>query len=231
MHRSIGGRGGKLDRCAVPDMTASDTRPAQPLRDRLRDDLVAGLTHALSNRVATISAAAHWLGSASGEARQVAVMLAEETAKLEDIVHLLRLLPENERAPAEPIHVPEMLAETAALFRHHRALRGRRCVVQAASDVQPVWAPRAALRQALLLALAATEQGAGQEVTIGCAGTDAVVVLSIGPADPDASAADTIAVRDAMRATGGDALDGDASRYELRLPTLLEIRRGARDRG
>jgi hypothetical protein len=118
----------------------------------------------------------------------VARILGGEGERLEELLGLFRHAtadPFGDDAGAEPLHVPELLAEVAAIAGY--ALPDASVRIEAAPDVPPAVAPRAALVQALLVTVVA---GTGGTITLRAAGDgDAVRVLVAGAVGDGAAAA------------------------------------------
>ncbi len=174
-----------------------------------RDAALRGLVHALSNRVGTVAAVAGMLDGAPppesvGTAARV---LAGEGERLEALLALFRLAtadPFGDDAAPEPLHVPELLAEAAALAGYAAPDAAFRA--DAAPDVRPAVASRAALAQALVAAAAAC---GGAEVVLAAAPAGAAVRLTVGPAGGAAAADAAGAAAWLLAASGGWAAAGD----------------------
>jgi hypothetical protein len=151
-----------------------------------RDAALRGLVHALSNRVGTVAAVAGMLdgGPPPESVGTAARVLAGEGERLEALLAAFRLAtadPFGADAAPEPLHVPELLGEVAALAGY--ALPDAAFRVDAAADVRPAVASRAALAHALL-ALAYAGAGGGATLRAGAAGgAVAVEVAPDGGAD------------------------------------------------
>ncbi len=156
-----------------------------------RDRALRGLVHALSNRVGTVAAAGAMLDGAPAESAATASrVLAGEAERLEALLALFRLAtadPFGADAAPEPVHVPELLGEVAALLGHAEPDAPVR--VAADAGVRPAVASRAALAQALATAAVAAARG-GAGVTLGAAGDGPAVRLTVAPAGGAADAGD-----------------------------------------
>jgi hypothetical protein len=204
-----------------------------------RDSLLGGLAHALSNRAATLGALAAFVDAGEPPAA-LGATLGSETARLEELTQLARALAgEAEEAP-EAIHVPSLLEGVVSVHRHHRDLRQIRCEIEEGGSVYPVRAGRAPLLRALLLYLAVgacRAAAAGRDrVRLRYEGDQSWVRLRIdapaATAMPGARGAplalDAITldhVRALVVPEGGEVEQLDGGDAELRLPTLLELRR------
>ena len=69
----------------------------------VHDDLLRGLTHALSNRLGTVAAASYLLDQQPTAVNTAAATLLAESERLEALLHLIRLLPYPDGAVAEPV--------------------------------------------------------------------------------------------------------------------------------
>jgi len=164
---------------------------------RARDAAVRGLVHALSNRVGTVAAVAAMLddgagdGVPAGSVGTAGRILAGEGERLEALLALFRAAsadPFGADAAPEPLHVPELLAEVAALAGY--AVPDMMVHVELGPDVRPAVASRAALGQALLTCVCAA--GSGEVVLRAAASGDGRVSIAVSTAGtemPNAAAA------------------------------------------
>ena len=204
------------------------------------DALFAGLTHALGNRVATVSACAGMLDPADPDG-QLAAALRAEVRRLEAMLGEFRLLALDPRGPAVPLHLPDYLPHVVALHGHHPALRDVPCEVAAEGEIPPVLASEGTLTRALLVLLtdarraALASAGRGEAVAavrLVAAGDARQVAVRIGPVgrngDGPADRATSPAARWAQGALAerhGDVRDAGPGAFEVRLPSLAEGRR------
>ena len=128
-----------------------------------RDLLLRGLNHALSNRVGTLAAVAGVLEPGDTVRPHVAQVLHDETARLERLLTLYRLLPEEPEGSTEPLHVPDVMPAILELHAEHPDLRDVPCTVEAVGVNVPARAAPGALNHALLLALSAAKRAAGAD--------------------------------------------------------------------
>lgn len=145
----------------------------------VRDAVLRGLVHALSNRVGTVSAAAAMLEAGSADvARRV---LAGESERLERLLEEFRLLtadPFDVAAGAEPLVVADVMRDALSLRAH--AVDGPEPPVTlvGVDQVPPVLVSRAGLLHALLVLL----HGVGEDGIAVHASVDAgAVVLGAEP--------------------------------------------------
>ncbi len=89
----------------------------------IHDELLRGIAHTLSNRVATISVVAYMLGVDGADVGQQAGTLQGETERLEELLHGLRALSRSESAIAEPLMPMDAVRAALALHVHHADLR------------------------------------------------------------------------------------------------------------
>lgn len=214
-------------------MSTADTR-ARWLE--VHDELLRGVTHALSNRVATISAAAYMLEYDDVTGAQAAESLRVETERMDTMLQLLRLLPSRDDREFEPVSPGDVIAQAVALHAHHCDLRDVRVVVTVRESVLPVWVEPHALLQALLLALTSAKRSAfdaSGEVLLVVDGDADEVRMTVHP-EPDTAVADAVSPRDVTAADGclQSALGAAVARADggcvLTLPTLPAARRAGR---
>jgi hypothetical protein len=200
-----------------------------------RDLLLRGLNHALSNRVGTLGAVAAMLEPGIPPRGALVDALRDEAERLERLLVLYRLLPEEGDAVPELVHVPDVLSAVLALHAEHPELRDVACEVDAAGAAVPARVAPAALSHALLLALSAAKRAAAPDgrVRLVVAGAGASLRVSAVPErdavtqehSPHGDAVDR-AVDAALHAdaagrllapSGGAALARDDGGVELRL--------------
>jgi signal transduction histidine kinase len=128
----------------------------------VHDDLLRGLAHAFSNRVATVSAIAALFDPARLPDERVLAGLRTDADRLDGLLEQLRQLPRRGDADIEPLMPGDCVRTALALFEHHPEYRDVRFTVVAGDDMQPVRTDPAALQHALCVALsAACRIGAG----------------------------------------------------------------------
>lgn len=154
-----------------PDADVRDT-------DEVRDGVLRGLAHELSNRTGTIGAAAEALAAADPSSR-LALALRAEAARLDEVLRLLRLLPADPARPSEPVRPADLVADAAALFALHPAGRDRAVRLERGDDAPPVRVAVPATVHALVALLVhAPDDGATVAATWREADGD--VVLRVG---------------------------------------------------
>lgn len=203
----------------------------------IHDDLLRGLAHDVSNRVATVSAIASLLDPARLPDERVLSGLRLDAERLERLLEQLRQLPRRADAEAEPMLAGDAVRTALALFACHPEFRDVACTVVAADDVAPVRADPVALAHALCVALtAAARVGAGRGgaahagVRVALSTEGDVVRLDVsadgstGEGDVDDLALDAAAVTWLLEGSRGQ---GEAHAYGCRVevPTLQASRR------
>ena len=202
----------------------------------VHDDLLRGLAHAFSNRVATVSAIAALFDASRLPDERVLSGLRTDADRLDGLLEQLRQLPRRGDAAPEPMMPGDSVRAALALFEHHPEYRDVSCTVVAGDDVQPVRADPGALVHALCVALAAAcRVGAGRAPIRMALYTDGDVVRievssdgstgeGIADADTDVLALDVGALDWLLAGSNGH---GYAMPYGcgIALPTLLASRR------
>jgi hypothetical protein len=194
----------------------------------LSDDLLAGLVHALNNRVTALSVCAELVMLGDQEITSDGV-LPEELRRLQRTIALTALMSAR-GATTEAIELAPVLDEAVALHAHHPRLRDIQCVVERAAGavglLQPVRVPRWALLRGLLLvvhaAKVAAEEARRDRVVLSLSGDDAsVTVRAIARGDGGLYAA-------SMASRCGGTLACKGEELVLTLPSLSEVRRRER---
>jgi hypothetical protein len=209
------------------------------------DALLRGLNHALSNRVASLSAIATVITLDERSDPDITRALAAEVAQLEGVLRLLRLLPGGRGAPSEPVLLSDALADAVALHAHHAGLAATPCtVVGDASSLLPVVAPLPALVHGLALLLGALAlhargaddalDGASERRGVLRVSGDERAVRLTGAAPPGEGepglAPDAVAAAlqelldDAGATVTVEKSAAGGVRYEVVLPTLVVVR-------
>ncbi len=146
-------------------------------QNAVRDGLIAGLAHALSNRISTISVVAQTLDLGDSDHAALSDMLGQEVVRLEEILRLMRLIPADGRP--EPVLVSELMNDAAALARHQRDLRDVTIDFSGADDLLPMHGDRAAMLMSVLEAI--VEQGRGaKSIAVRWSGTQSTVTIAVG---------------------------------------------------
>ena len=197
----------------------------------VHDDLLRGITHALSNRIATVSASSYMFDNGDVKIDHVSEILRAESERMEKLLQQLRLLPERPDALPEPLTANDACAAAVGLHAHHPELGDCPCDITVSGDVYPVWVEPQSFTHALLMALHAAKRNAGNagRVSIEVSGDIDVVLFFVKTATtnigPDAmKQRDVEAAAWLLQRHGGTARsvpDG----CELQVPTLLAARR------
>lgn len=211
----------------------------------VHDDLLRGLTHALSNRVGTIAATAYLAEMQPASLASTAATLREEGDRLEQLLHLLRLLPRRAANAAEPVIVNDVVTQAIALQAYHPTEGDVPVSVQLDGDVQPAYIEPGVFVMALSVLIGAGQRAArrtglddgnddGRVVLTVSSNTETVVIAARGHRgdgpvdDTDALIADDVsAVRWLLGAWGGTAASTSGG-ATLHVPTLQAARRAQR---
>jgi len=202
----------------------------------VHDELLRGVTHALSNRVATISASAYMLEYDDVTGAQAAESLRLEAERMDVLLQLLRLLPSRDDREFEPVAPGDVITQAVALHAHHCDLRDVRVSVAVSEAVLPVWVEPHAFMQAVLLTLTGAKRAAfaaGGAVRVSVDGDADTVHVTVYPeaaeAMPDALAErDAEAAHECLRSALGSAQVRANGGGVLTLPTLPAARRAGR---
>ena len=186
----------------------------------LSDALLAGLVHAVNNRVTALSVCAE-LAQLGDTQMMTDGMLASEVARLQSATALIALLPSRPHAAdAEALELRPVLEDAIALHAHHPRTRSIACRIDAGRFMQPVRAPRWALLRLLLIFV--------EEGKSAAPATDAATVRL---ASDERSAwvrvrtgGDGGAYGAAMATLCGGALAREGDDLVLELPSLLRLR-------
>ena len=212
--------------------------------DALRDAILRGMAHALSNRVAALGGISGLADPGEIWTERLSKALHDEARRLEDILRLLRLLPDDGRGEPGAIELQPLVPDVIALHGYHSALLQVECSAVHDRETMPVFANRPHFVHALLLAIDAAKrhaQSRGGRVSVSYAGNaDSVTIRvatepSAAPAKGGTIAAENTAptpaaLRAAIARVGGPSdvaitADGEQLRIELPVPTLAAGRR------
>lgn len=197
----------------------------------IHDELLRGISHALSNRIATVGAATYMFEHGDVAVEQAVASLRGESERLEQLLQQLRLLPQRLEAAAEPITADDACNSAVKLHAHHGELRDFVCDTTVDPDVYPIWAEPHGFGHALLVALTTAKRNAvnGSRIALRVSGDAAVVRFRV-VADEHVAEADALNEVDASAASWLLAPHGGTARAlphgcELEVPTLLAARR------
>lgn len=220
--------------------------------DALRDAILRGVAHALSNRVAALGGMAGLVDPGEIWTERMSKALQDEARRLGDVLRLFRLLPAEVRVESGAIELQPLIPDIVALHAYHSALLQVECALEYNREAMPVYANRVQLVHALLLVIDAAKRHAkasGGRVVIGYSGDAERVTVQVATEPPVPSAAPgsfaaaapndggagvtgiVAGLRAAVARVGGNLpldvfVDGDALRISLAVPTLAAGRRG-----
>jgi hypothetical protein len=232
------------------DARQEDVKPAPDTSafDALRDAILRGIAHALSNRVAALGGISGLADPGQIWTERLSKALNDEARRLEDILRLLRLLPNDGRGEPGAIELQSLVPDVVSLHAYQSALLQVECKAVYDKETMPVFANRPQLVHALLLAIDAAKRHAqprGARVSVSYGGDAERVAIRIvtepSPTPPKVAPAATgngvvtvaeaaAALRPAVAATGASpevdvSAEGDEMRIELAIPTLAAGRR------
>ncbi|MEO7998859.1 MAG: hypothetical protein ABI852_15520 [Gemmatimonadaceae bacterium] len=197
----------------------------------IHDELLRGITHALSNRIATIGATSYMLEHGDVRVEQTIEALRDESERMDTLLQQLRQLPERPGAEGEPMTVGDAIANAIRVHAHHGDWRDFECDIVEDPDVYPIWAEPQSFTHAILVALTAAKRNAvpGSRVTIRVTGDANVVRIGAMAVEANAEGAGLNGV-DAEAASWLLSVQGGTARTldhgcELEVPTLLAVRR------
>ncbi len=217
----------------------------------LRDAILRGMAHALSNRVAALGGIGSLADPGQIWTERLSKALQDEGRRLEDILRLMRLLPEDGRGEAGAVELQPLIPDVIALHGYNSALLQVECTAAYDRETMPVFANRPRLVHLLLLAIDAAKQHAhahGGKVAVAYSGDTEKVTIRVAteagghPAKSPAPAtaemeSRVVAVESVLRAAaahGRTRCDiavksaGDQLSIEITIPTLAAGRRGER---
>lgn len=197
----------------------------------IHDELLRGITHALSNRIATIGATSYMLEHGDVAVEQTIESLRAECERMDTLLQQLRQLPARPGAEPEPMTVGDACTSAIRVHANHGEFRDFDCDVVEEPDVYPIWAEPQSFTHAILVALTAAKRNAmpGSRISIHIAGDTNVVRINAAAAHAVASE-DDLNITDAAAASWLLASHGGTARAvdhgcELEIPTLLAVRR------
>lgn len=153
--------------------------------------LLRGIAHALSNRVGTIVSAVGMLTPGAPASAPIVSVLADEGARLEDLLTVVRLLAgDGVGATPEPIHVPDLIGPIVALHAHHPDARDIECLIDASPVDVPAFGVPGAIARSLLVLLTSAKRD-GEQARVGCVATPTALVVTVDGSAGDIAAAST----------------------------------------
>jgi len=148
------------------------------------EQLLDGVTHQLSNRVALLSGISQILGS-DETVPPILRALADEVPKLEETLRLLRLLGSAHEDHAEAADVWPLLRDAATLAALHPALRDVEVTIPEVAGVPPVVAPPLGTTRAVAAAIVRASLAADPSSPVAVVVThDEMVVRVAAGAEP-----------------------------------------------
>lgn len=242
---SIGHPARKLDR-RRRSLMGAPLDGDQTAWNLLSDGLIAGIHHAINNRMAALGGAVQVLQGDVDVDHPLMGLLSSEIRRLESTATLLRYLGAGDGI-FEPVQVTEVLGQASRLFEIHHALRDLRLNIEAPQDLLPVWTvPNGLLRSALLM-ICAVGGGIARTGGLGGATTGMGIELRVfgDPVSvrivanvpnrlddaelPPVSKLDMSEIAQRIGAVFNATDLTSVSRWELELPTLPEARRRERE--
>jgi hypothetical protein len=219
--------------------------------DALRDAILRGMAHALSNRVAALGGIGSLVDPGQIWTERLSKALDDERRRLEDILRLMRLLPDDGRGEPGAVELQPLIPDVIALHAYNSALLQVVCTAAHDRETMPVFANRPRLVHLLLLAIDAAKrfaQARGGKVAVAYSGATESVTIRIAtePGVPSSATAaapvidiatSAAAAESALRAAAARpgaqcdvavASAGDQLSIEIIVPTLAAGRRGER---
>lgn len=200
-------------------MTADSPNPF----DALRDAILRGVAHALSNRVAALGGIAGLVDPGQLWTERMASALQDEAKRLGDVLRLLRLVPADLRIEFGAIELQPLVPDVVALHAYNSALLQVECAIEYNREAMPVYGNRIQIVRALLLVIDAAKQYArtnsGRVVIryTGDAERVRVEVSTEPSATPAAGSASPLPNGGAVAPTLSAGGDGARVGHELRL--------------
>ncbi len=211
---------------------------------RVSEKVVKGLNHQLTNRVASLEAVVALMGDEEETPDiQLVAALAQEVKRLNQLLHLYRLVPAEPFVTTEAVLLQDVVGQVMELHTHHADLRGIPIEVDVATlPRSPVLVRPSALLRCLLVLL---ESAAGNALRSTCApglqiayggDSESVFVRFEAPCPPNqllftGDGSLLHAVNNALGHAQGEAtvelVHGtpcDRLRYQVTLPTLAAAR-------
>ena len=217
----------------VPTGVAGETTPFETAWADVRDALLRGLTHALSNRVMAIANLAELTsGPAGAPDARAGEVLAAESRRLDTLLRQFRMLGATDSAQCEPVHLGELLPSVVALGARHPEAADLPCELTVAPATPLAWGDPVRLQRVTLVLIVAATRVARRIgvplVRVLVWGDERAAVVSVSASRPEAippvdhaAAAVPPGAHDVLV----DRRPGGAVRYDLRMATLTEARR------
>ena len=198
------------------------TDSANPF-DALRDAILRGVAHALSNRVAALGGIAGLVDPGQVWTDKMSKALHDEARRLGDVLRLLRLVPSDVRVEAGAVELQPLIPDVVALHAYNSMLLQVECAIEYNREAMPVFGNRIQIVRALLLVIDTAKQHArtsGGRVVIRYSGDAERVRVEVATepsATPAAASASATPNGGAVAPTPSAAGDGERVGQELRL--------------
>lgn len=208
-----------------------DERPGAEGWLRLSEGLVAGVHHALNNRMAALRAVGQVLETDLPANHPLAGALTTELVRLEQTAGVLALLTADE--PDEvPFQISDVIRDAARLFELHHSLRDLRLETSFADGLLPVLGQPWRVLRAILLLIAVAARDGARGIRLRADGDERVVRVRLEGEAGEDYAAETLSIGDAevdaaVRGAGG-SFTREGRGLEMTLLTLPEARRAGR---
>lgn len=203
----------------MPEMVASLVVPGASEWLALSDDLLAGLVHALNNRITALSVCAELAGMGDEEMLKEGLLLAE-VVRLQRVAAQFGMM--SARGQPEALEVAPVMDDALAIHALHPRMRAVECELAREGEAQPVRTPRWALLRALLVLVDGAKSGAQHagrsEARIRLVYDEASVRV-VAPS----SGGDGAYAREMATLCGG-TLGRQGDQLVLTLPSLRELR-------
>ena len=150
------------------------------------------MAHALSNRVAALGGINGLADPGQIWTERLSNALRDEARRLEEILRLMRLLPDDGRGDPGAVELQPLVPEVIALHGYHSALLQVECAAIHDRETMPVFANRPRLAHALLLAIDVAKRHAharGGRVTVSYEGDAETVTIRVAT-EPSATPAE-----------------------------------------
>lgn len=196
------------------------------------DDVLAGFTHTLNNRLAALGSIARVIEYGDPAATSLFSTLVQEIDDLERTIQLLRTLPWSSDEGSEHVHLEDSLRSVVDLQRLRRETRDLEFRIATDPATPPIFAEPVLLTRALLLLLGEIAAHAVKNgvwtVTLETEVSDGSVVLRFaqegGPAPAEIPGNSLTAARTLLETCGGSISDPHAASsglVEVHLPAAL----------
>lgn len=214
----------------APTGVAGETVPFDAAWAAVRDALLRGLTHALSNRVMAIATLAE-LESVPGPDGRAGDVLMGEARRLDTLLHQFRMLCSVDPSSCEAVHLGELLTAVVGLAARHPEAADLPCTLDVEAAAEPAWGDPVWIQRAVLTLLTAATRAArrlganGVRLRVRAAGRATVVSAGAEPGTARDAADVAPPAPGAYLLRAIEPPDGTGAWYELVLPTLTEARR------